>query len=279
MLIGRCIIQGCGASMLVSLAMVVVSDITIERKRGKFTSMFSAIWADCLLSGVAAGCGCFTFHCVDFIGMVVPVTGIVIALLALCFGSKDYTCSAISAGLHLLPYILPISIFLIISGFVVAKTGCYRELLWVGGSITTIGTGLFVLLDESTSMGRSIRLTIIGGAGMGLLLQPMLLALQTAIQPRNMATGTTLFVAIYRAAELYLSSLRSNAGIMHIDQAVVHASSTLPKLSQALIDAYVITLRPVFYASIPFAVMIVVVLAVFVHHILLFTHMAKTVEE
>ncbi|KAJ2795995.1 hypothetical protein H4S07_006337, partial [Coemansia furcata] len=151
--------------------------------------------------------------------------------------------SAISAGLHLLPYILPISIFSIISGFVVAKTRCYRELLWVGRSITTIGTRLFVLLDESTSMGRSIRLTIVGGAGMGLLLQPMLLALQTAIQPRNMAMGTTLFVAICtHGAELYLSSLCSNAGIMHIDQAIVRASSTLPELSQALIDTYVVTL-------------------------------------
>ncbi|KAJ2822820.1 hypothetical protein FBU31_004477 [Coemansia sp. 'formosensis'] len=114
----------------------------------------------------------------------------------LIYFSVIHSSLVISAGLHFLPYIQPISIFSIISGFVVAKTRRYRELLWVGGSITTIGTRLFVLLDESTSMGRSIRLTVVGGAGMGLLLQPMLLALQTAIQPRDMATGTMLFVAI-----------------------------------------------------------------------------------
>ncbi|KAJ2816024.1 hypothetical protein FBU31_006725 [Coemansia sp. 'formosensis'] len=84
-----------------------------------------------------------------------------------------HNSSAISAGLHLLPYILPISIFPTILGFVIAKTGCYCELLQAGRSITTIGTGLYVLLDDSISMGKSIDLTLISGAGMGLPLQPM----------------------------------------------------------------------------------------------------------
>ncbi|KAJ2810395.1 hypothetical protein H4S07_002691 [Coemansia furcata] len=87
--------------------------------------------------------------------------------------SVIHSSSAISAGLHLLLYTLPISIFLTISGFVIAKTGCYHKLLWVGRSITTISVRLYVLLDNSTSTGKSIGLTLIGGAGMGLLLQPM----------------------------------------------------------------------------------------------------------
>ncbi|KAJ2811918.1 hypothetical protein FBU31_007681, partial [Coemansia sp. 'formosensis'] len=205
MLIVRCAVQGLGASALVSLAMVIVSDIMIERERerGKIT-MVRRLAVDVS-----------TFHCVDFIGMVVLVTGIVMALLALSFGSKDYAwlsptvlCliifgiaivgtfvviewkipaepvvpiyfsvvhnnSAISAGLHFLLYTLPISILSTISGFVVTKTGHYRELLWVGRSITTMGARLYVLLDELTSTGKSIGLTVIGSAGMGLLLQPM----------------------------------------------------------------------------------------------------------
>ncbi|KAJ2811722.1 hypothetical protein H4S07_001877 [Coemansia furcata] len=228
--------------------------------------------------------------------MVVLVAGIVMALLALSFGSKDYAWSsptvlclrifgiaivgtfvviewkipaepvipiyfsvvhnnsAISAGLHLLLYTLPISILSTISGFVVAKTGCYWELLWVGGSITTIGTRLFVLLDDSTSTGKSIGLTLVGGAGMGLLLQPMLLALQTAIQPRDMATGTTLFVAIrtldgsiglavfQTVQQNKLGSIISKLKLQYPqyaeiiakavnNQAVIRASSTPPELS------------------------------------------------
>ncbi|KAJ2826183.1 hypothetical protein FBU31_003510 [Coemansia sp. 'formosensis'] len=216
--------------------------------------------------------------------------------------SVVHNSSAISAGLHLLPYILPISIFSTISGFVVAKTGCYRELLWVGRSITTIGTGLFMLLEESTSTGKSIGLTIIGGTGMGLLLQPMLLVLQTAIQPCDMAMGTTLFVAICMLSSSIslavfqtmqqnkLGSIISKLKLQYPqyadlitktinNQAVIHASSMLPELSQALIDAYVVTLQAIFYTSIPFAVMIIVVLAVFMCHITLCTCMAKTIEE
>ncbi|KAJ2812887.1 hypothetical protein H4S07_001075 [Coemansia furcata] len=87
--------------------------------------------------------------------------------------SVVHNSSTISAGLHFLPYIQPISIFSTISGFVVTKTGRYCELLRVGGGITTIGAGLYVLLDDSTSTGKSIDLTLVGGAGMGLLLQPM----------------------------------------------------------------------------------------------------------
>ncbi|KAJ2836824.1 hypothetical protein FBU31_001276 [Coemansia sp. 'formosensis'] len=119
----------------------------------------------------------------------------------------------------------------------------------------------------------------------------MLLALQTAIQPCDMATGTMLFVAIRMLGGSIglaifqtmqpneLESIISKLMLQcPIDQAVVCASSTPPELSQALIDAYVVTLRAVFYVTIPFAVMIVM-LAVFVHHITLCTRMKKTIEE
>ncbi|KAJ2063497.1 hypothetical protein GGI17_001713 [Coemansia sp. S146] len=413
MLIGGRVVQGLGASALVSLVMVIISDITIERERGKITSIFSAIWAASSVLGPVLG-GLFTesrggwpwvfyfslpvgavagifiavflrlprprgsfrekLRRVDFIGMVVLVTGIVMALLALNFGGANYAwssptvlcllifgiavvgvfvviewkipaepimplrlfrnrnvglvlvmqlfvgavmfgptfyvpiyfsvvhnSSAIAAGLHLLPYILPITIFSTIAGFVVAKTGRYRELIWLGGVIATVGAGLFALMDETTNTGKSIGLILCGGAGMGLLLQPMLLALQTAIQPRDMATGTTLFVAIRtlggsiglavfqtvqqnKLASLIAELVRQYPQYKDLiksavkNQAVIRASDTPPEITQALIDAYVRALRAVFYASIPFAAMIVV-LGVFVRHIPLRTRMAKTVED
>ncbi|KAJ2864166.1 hypothetical protein GGH94_003114 [Coemansia aciculifera] len=413
MLIGGRVVQGLGASALVSLVMVIVSDITIERERGKITSIFSAIWAASSVLGPVLG-GLFTesrggwpwvfyfslpvgavagvfiavflrlprprgsfrekLRRVDFIGMAVLVTGIVMALLALNFGGANYAwssptvlcllifgiaivgvfvviewkipaepimplrlfrsrnvglvlvmqlfvgavmfgptfyvpiyfsvvhnSSAIAAGLHLLPYILPITIFSTIAGFAVAKTGRYRELIWLGGAIATVGAGLFALMDETTNTGKSIGLILCGGAGMGLILQPMLLALQTAIQPRDMATGTTLFVAIRtlggsiglavfqtvqqnKLAPLIAELVRQYPQYKDLiksavkNQAVIRASDTPPEITQALIDAYVRALRAVFYASIPFAAMIVV-LGVFVRHIPLRTRMAKPVED
>ncbi|KAJ2731120.1 hypothetical protein IW152_004783 [Coemansia sp. BCRC 34962] len=413
MLIGGRVVQGLGASALVSLVMVIISDITIERERGKITSVFSAIWAASSVLGPVLG-GLFTdsrggwpwvfyfslpvgavagifiavflrlprprgsfrekLRRVDFIGMLVLVSGIVMALLALNFGGADYAWSsptvvcllvfgimlvgvfvvvewkipaepimplrlfrsrnvglmlvmqlfvgavmfgptfyipiyfsivhnrsAIAAGLHLLPYILPISIFSTISGFVVAKTGRYRELLWLGGCIITAGAGLLALLDGSTSTGKSIGLILVGGAGMGLILQPMLLALQTAILPRDMATGTTLFVAIRtlggsiglavfqtvqqnKLASLVAELTRRYPQYEQLiskaveNQATIRASDMPPELTRALIEVYVVALRTVFYASIPFAAMIAV-LGICARHIPLRTRMTKTVED
>ncbi|KAJ2013856.1 hypothetical protein GGI06_003710, partial [Coemansia sp. S85] len=59
MLIGGRVVQGLGASALVSLVMVIISDITIERERGKITSIFSAIWAASSVLGPVLG-GLFT---------------------------------------------------------------------------------------------------------------------------------------------------------------------------------------------------------------------------
>ncbi|KAJ2746113.1 hypothetical protein GGI20_001598 [Coemansia sp. BCRC 34301] len=412
MLIGGRVVQGLGASALISLVMVIVSDITIERERGKMTSMFSAIWAASSVLGPVLG-GLFTesrggwpwvfyfslpvgalsglfiviflrlprprgsftekLRRVDFIGMAVLVVGIVMALLALSFGGKDHAwssptvlcllifgillvavfvviewkipaepimplrlfrnrnvglmlmsqifigavmfgptfyipvyfsvvhdSSAIAAGLHLLPYILPITVFSTISGFTVAKTGRYRELMWVGGCIATVGAGLMTLLNEETSTAKGIGLIIVGGAGMGLTLQPMLLALQTAIEPRDMATGTTLFVAIRTLGGCIgltvFQAVQQNELVATIatlaqkypqhaelinqaidNQAVIRQGGVPKEITQALIDAYVHALRAAFYASIPFAGMIFV-LAVFVRHIPLRTRMTKTVE-
>ncbi|KAJ2830955.1 hypothetical protein GGI24_001752, partial [Coemansia furcata] len=114
-------------------------------------------------------------------------------------------------------------------------------------------------------MGKRIGLTVIGSTGMGLLLQLMLLVLQTAIQLCNMATGTTLFVTIHILSSsiglavfhivqhIKLGSIFSKLMFQYLqyadviakainNQAVIHTSSTLLKLSQALINAYVIAL-------------------------------------
>ncbi|KAJ2331289.1 hypothetical protein GGH92_009273, partial [Coemansia sp. RSA 2673] len=215
--------------------------------------------------------------------------------------SVVHNSSAIVAGLHLLPYILPISIFSTISGFAVARTGRYREPIWIGAAITTVGIGLLALLSDTTTTGESIGLLLAGGIGIGLLMQPMLLALQTAIQPRDMACGTTLYVATRslggslglavaqtvmqnklapRFVALYAQFPRYKSLIDQAkdNQAVIHSSDMPPELTRALVAAYVYALRTVFYAMIPFAAMILV-LAVFMRHIPLRTRMATAAAE
>ncbi|KAJ2161167.1 hypothetical protein GGF46_001679 [Coemansia sp. RSA 552] len=410
MLIGGRVIQGLGASALLSLVMVIVSDISIERERGKVASVFSAIWAASSVLGPILG-GVFTessggwrwvfyfslpvggvagvfivfflrmprpqgsfmekLRRIDFVGMIVLVGGLIMILLALNFGGQDYSWSSpvvicllvcglvvigifvllewkvpkepvmpmrlfkdrnvtvallqnifmgatlfgppyyiplyftatqnsapIAASLHLLPFLLPITILSVFTGFGVSKTGHYREFEWVGSAITTAGICLLMLLDENASTGKSIGILIVPGIGLGMLMQPLLLSLQTAIQARDIATGTTLFVAmrslggsiglaVYQTVQL--NTLRTQlepiyqAFADHKD--IIEASVNNPAsiyydgvpsdLRDELVQAYVKSLRTVFYAMIPFAAGIFL-LSLCLKHIPLRTKMAKT---
>ncbi|KAJ1936692.1 hypothetical protein EC988_008122, partial [Linderina pennispora] len=279
MLIAGRAVQGLGASALMSLVMVIVADITIERERGKLSSVFGSVWAISSVLGPVLG-GVFTdskagwrwvfyfslpvgavagicvalflrlprpqgsfmekLKRVDFIGIAVLVVGVVMFLLALSFGGKEYpwssptvicllvfgilvilafavlewkvpsepimpmrlfqnrnvglmlvlniflgavvfgptfyipiyfsvvkNASAIGSGLRLLPFMLPITFCSIFCGIFTSKTGRYRELIWVGGAITTLGIGLLALLNEHSSAGASIGILLVSGIGVG----------------------------------------------------------------------------------------------------------------
>ncbi|KAJ1722680.1 hypothetical protein LPJ53_002938 [Coemansia erecta] len=410
MLIGGRVVQGLGASSLLALSMVIISDISIERERGKITSVFVSIWAASSVLGPLFG-GVFTqskggwpwvfyfslpvgglggifvilflrlprpqgsltekLKRVDFLGIVVLVGGIVMLLLALGFGGESHPWSSpvvicllvfgiitvgifvliewkipaepimplrlfknsnvgislmqqiftgaamfspifyipiffsvvmnstpISAGLHLLPLILPVPIFSIMTGFIMDKTGRYRELQWFGGVIMTAGAALFRLLDENTTTGKSIGILIPAGLGMGFTLQPMQLALQTSIEGRDMAVGTTLFVAIRSLGgsiglavlqTIYTNTLSSSLGDIvrqfpeyaelilasANNQSLIYTDGVPAALRTSIIAAYVKSLHYVFYGTIPFAAL-VLVLSLFIKHIPLRTRMVET---
>ncbi|KAJ2838456.1 hypothetical protein FBU31_000919, partial [Coemansia sp. 'formosensis'] len=143
-------------------------------------------------------------QCVNFIGMVVLITGIIMALLALSFSGKDYVWSSLM--------VLCLLIF----------------------SIVIIG--MFVVIEWKFPAEPIMPLHLFKNCNVSLMLV-MQLFVGTVI------FGLTFYVPIYFSLMLH---------------------SMLPKLSQALINAYVVALRAVFYASIPFAVMIVIMLAIFV---------------
>ncbi|KAJ2658577.1 hypothetical protein IW148_004622 [Coemansia sp. RSA 1199] len=410
MLIGGRVVQGLGASALMSLVMVIVSDISIERERAKVTSVFAAIWAASSVLGPVLG-GVFTqssggwrwvfyfslpvggvagifivmflrlprpqgsftqkLKRVDFLGMLILVGGAVMLLLALSFGGQQYAWSSptvlcllifsfvviaifvlvewkvpkepimplrlfknrnsgialaqqifmgaslfgpvfyvpiyfsvvmnsspIGASLHLLPFLLPITIVSVATGFAVSKTGRYREFEWVGSAILTVGLGLLVLFDENVTTGKSIGILIVSGIGLGMMMQPLLLCLQTAILPHDIATGTTLFVAtrslggsiglsVFQTVQL--NQLAKNLVPVYAkyakyaslidatveNQAAIYFDSVPADLRLALVQANVKALRSVFYAMIPFGALLFL-LSLGLKHIPLRTKMVKT---
>ncbi|CUA75228.1 hypothetical protein RSOLAG22IIIB_11584 [Rhizoctonia solani] len=55
----------------------------------------------------------------------------------------------------------------------------------------SIALGLFATLDESSSLGRQIGYSVFAGIGIGQTLQPSLIAVQAAVERKDMAVTTT----------------------------------------------------------------------------------------
>ncbi|KAF8749984.1 MFS drug transporter [Rhizoctonia solani] len=83
------------------------------------------------------------------------------------------------------------SLFSTLGGAMVSWKGRYRELLLSGWAMWSIALGLFATLDENSSLGRQVGFSIFAGVGIGQTLQPSLVAVQAAVERKDMAVTTT----------------------------------------------------------------------------------------
>ncbi|MET0789824.1 MAG: MDR family MFS transporter, partial [Cellulomonas sp.] len=99
------------------------------------------------------------------------------------------------AGLTLIPFTLGIMAGSIIAGQTTSRTGRYK-LFPVAGTIL-MGTGalLFSRLESGTTLPFVFTVSILFGLGLGFTMQPLVLAVQNAVQVRDMgvATSSSLF--------------------------------------------------------------------------------------
>ncbi|GIZ42149.1 hypothetical protein CKM354_000542800 [Cercospora kikuchii] len=94
------------------------------------------------------------------------------------------------SGVLVLPVTLSEGVVGIIVGILIHKTGRYREIIWVGKLMLTLGLGLFVHLGVSSGIAEIIIFQLIAGVGSGLLFEPPLIAVQNNVQQSDTATAT-----------------------------------------------------------------------------------------
>lgn len=182
--------------------------------------------------------------------------------------------SAMMAGIHVLPYLLSLSVSSMASGYIVSKTGRYRELVIAGTALFVVGCGLMILLDQDISTSKQIAFMFLMGFGMGFNIQTLLIVVQVASSTKDMAASTTLF--------LFSRSLGSSIGIAVMQSimqnkllpGLVKLAKEYPRYSTIImaslndqariwqtnayirnnvIDLYVEALRWVWIANVPFA--------------------------
>ncbi len=99
--------------------------------------------------------------------------------------------SPTEAGLLLVPLVAGIMAGSIIAGQVIARTGRYK---WfpVGGAVLLVtGMLLFSTLDVDSPLWVTMFISPVFGLGLGFNMQPLVLALQNAVPPRDMGVATS----------------------------------------------------------------------------------------
>lgn len=101
--------------------------------------------------------------------------------------------SPLLSGVYLLPFAISLSLVSAATGIFIKKTGKYLPPIWFGMFVLILGFGLFLDLDVTADWPKIILYQIVAGIGVGPNFQSPLIALQTMVAPRDIATATATF--------------------------------------------------------------------------------------
>ena len=101
--------------------------------------------------------------------------------------------SPLRSGVLLVPLITMTATCGVLTGVFIHRYGRYRELIWIGTVMLTIGNGAYISLKADSSIAHVIGVQLISGVGSGLLFEPPLVALQAHMKQDDVATATSTF--------------------------------------------------------------------------------------
>ncbi|KAI1867488.1 hypothetical protein JX265_007290 [Neoarthrinium moseri] len=96
---------------------------------------------------------------------------------------------ALGSGLHLLPLIVSSSLAAACTGAFIQRTGIYLPVMYVAQVILTLGAGLFLNLEYGEGLTKMFIFEIITGVGVGMNMEPPLLAAQAASRESDTAAA------------------------------------------------------------------------------------------
>ncbi len=202
--------------------------------------------------------------------------------------------SAAESGLLMLPMMVGVMGTSIASGLLITKTGKYKVFPILGAILTGVAMLCMTTLAASTPIWLICVYLFVFGAGLGCIMQVVVLVVQNAVPAADIGTatstnnyfrevgaalGTAVFGVLFttRLTE-NLTTVFTDAGASAeeageatatIDPAVLN--SLPPDLREGVVTAYADALAPVFWYLIPFMV-IALVLAIFLKQIPLSVH-------
>jgi hypothetical protein len=113
---------------------------------------------------------------------------------------------ALTSGVHLVPLIVSSSLSAACTGTFIQMTGIYLPVMYVAQAMLILGTGLFINLEYREGLAKLIIFEIITGIGVGMNMEPPLLA--------ALAAATELDTAAVTATMGFLRSIATSIAIV-----------------------------------------------------------------
>ncbi|MFE6802500.1 MFS transporter [Streptomyces sp. NPDC057681] len=213
------------------------------------------------------------FNITGLVGMVVGIA---------LFGAASYLptflqmvdgASATESGLLMLPMMGGIVIASVVSGQLISHTGHYKIYPILGGALSTLGMWLLSRLEVDTPRLHYSLFMAVLGAGIGLIMPVLILAVQNAVRPADIGTATSannyfrqiggsvgaaIFGTLFadRLADALADRLPKGAGLPDpesITPQLVHALP--PALRDGYIQAYADAMPRIFLYLVPVLVL------------------------
>jgi len=247
-----------GAGLAAALVLFVVAEARAEDPIIPLSLFKNKIFINATAIGFTLGLGMFA----------------AIAFVPTFLQMSSGTSAAVS-GLLMLPMMVGLMGTSIYSGITITKTGKYKGYPIAGALITAAAMLAFTTLAASTPLWLICAYLFVFGAGLGLIMQVVVLVVQNAVEPEAVGTatstnnyfrevGASLGVAIFGAMftnrlSEKLTEVFTAAGATAQDAGNATATLdpqmlfTLPEpVREGIVTAYADSLAPVFWYLIPF---------------------------
>ncbi|WP_063725815.1 MDR family MFS transporter [Cryptosporangium arvum] len=93
-------------------------------------------------------------------------------------------------GLQMLPLVVGIMSAAAVSGTIITRTGRYKIFPLIGSVLMAVALLLFSRIGADTPLWQTMLIMATFGAGLGVNMQPVILAVQNAVDPRDMGVAT-----------------------------------------------------------------------------------------
>lgn len=138
--------------------------------------------------------------------------------------------SALTAGVRLLPYIVPLVVFTLLNGVLMGKLGYYMPWFLVGGVLMLISNVMLYNISLSTNAGYIFGAEVLGGIGTGMFVNAPFSVSQWIVSPMEIPAAVG-FIMCARVGGIALALAMANAIFLNLaENAISHILPTASKL-------------------------------------------------